>query len=318
MRRVVTIQHLVAAFDMPSLTALAPEVLLQIFASLRLLDPPSLLGCAHVCRALRPYAHEVYFQDIELVETSSSADQTRKFAELLESNPDLIPYIRTLRLDLDLSNGSPPVPQINLLFGSMHITYDYPWYNPPPPPDVFGALPLARLTELRELVLEDSFKFSDPVGQLVALLYALPQLQRLVVRGVSVSSTERARFASLGATPSVLGQAPPPKLSLKTFECEYACRFPLVELVRGLLSHFSASLALESLVVRARGWDDLVEHHAGWIPLIEAMKTSLRHLDISTGERDHQMYAMSNGTIGMSAPSVYRAVVRDSDVRSSR
>ena len=70
--------------------------------------------------------------------------------------------------------------------------------------------------------------------------------------------------------------------------------------------------------MRARGWDDLVEHHAGWIPLIEAMKTSLRHLDISTGERDHQMYAMSNGTIGMSAPSVYRAVVRDSDVRSSR
>ncbi|RPD53868.1 hypothetical protein L226DRAFT_617280, partial [Lentinus tigrinus ALCF2SS1-7] len=286
---------------MAFLTTLAPELLLKILACL-LKDPPSLLRCAHVCRALRPYALEVFFRDIELVETTKSVDRTREFAELLESNHTIASCIRTLRLAVDLSRRrdgpiSPVMLHFNVLFEDMRISYGREtWADPSEYPYVLGNIHLHRLSYLRDLALDDGMMLKDPVREVVAMLQVLPRLERLRLRGVlvaSMSPTPRTFQGSIAALPVAKDK---PHMSLKTLELDYAPKFPLYELVRQLLEEFGDGLRLESLVARCPQWENLVEHHAGWIPFISAMKASLRHLDISTGERDYGMLAGREGS----------------------
>ncbi|RPD53867.1 hypothetical protein L226DRAFT_540349 [Lentinus tigrinus ALCF2SS1-7] len=262
---------------MPLLTTLAPELLLKILDCL-LTDPPSLLRCAHVCGALRPYALEVFFRDTELVETTHSVNRTREFAQLLESNHTIASYIRTLRLGVDLSGHRETDDRGRL-------------WNPFEHPYVLGSFPLPLLSELRELVLNDGMMLWDPAREVVSVLKAVPRLERLTLQGVLVASMPMPPMHRSPTALSVAQNKPP--LSLKTLDIEHAPSFPVYELVRRLLEEFGDGLRLETLVARCVRWQDLFEHHDGWIPFISAMKTSLRHLDISTGERNQCDWIMT-------------------------
>lgn len=289
---------------MPSLTTLAPELLLEIFAHL-LPDTKTLLQCALVSHVLRPYAREVLFRDTRLVETTRSADRTRQFSELLQSNHSLGPCIHTLRLELDLSRrreaqSSSGIPPFQMFFENLRISYDRgQWFDPSHYPDVVGALSLSRLPDLRELVLGEGIILPEPVDQVVTVLKMLPRLERLSLRGVRAGTTRRA-----GAAPDAAELAAGPlPLPLKDLEIESLSRFPVRELAQRLLRLFRGTLALESLVVRCRDWEEVFAHHAAWIPFVSATAESLRCVNISTGE----LYCEKPSTDGTIAGGVHGA-----------
>ena len=288
---------------MSHLTTLPPELLLYILEYLTT-TPTSLLQCTLVCRALLPHAREILFRDIRLVETTTSADRTRSFSEVLESNPDLGSYIHTLRAEVDLSRRlevpvSPLSPHFQVFFENLRIRYDREaWQDTSHCPDVVGALPLSRLPQLRELVLAEGILLTNPVDQIVGLMQELPALERLSLKSFLIGRPRR-QSGGMGPThPTVPCRRRTAASSLKSLELQYVPRFPLCALVREFLAQFGATLRLQSLVVRCHQWEDLAEHHAGWVPLISAMKTSLRHVNISTGERDYARMEISEGSDG--------------------
>ncbi|TFK85146.1 hypothetical protein K466DRAFT_200179 [Polyporus arcularius HHB13444] len=268
---------------MPSLTTLPPELLLELLAHL-LPSPYSLLQCALVCRALHPCARAVFFRDIQLVETTSSADKTHELAELLDSSHDLGSYIRTLRFKFDWL--SPPGPPFVVASQDLHITYTHElqYYDDPTRyPDVVGALPFSQLSELRELVLGEGIMLSEPADQVVTILKMLPRLERLGLRRVRAGHPRKAGTSS----DPIDFTEPARALVLKDLELDHVFYFPVCEVAHRLLQQFRGCLALEALVVRCRSWDGLFNHHTAWIPFLTAVTGSLRRLYISTGELDH-------------------------------